>query len=86
VELPQIVTIDVQMWTPLRGRLHDFTTVEADTPVPPPRDAVEWQRWTEAVLGDVAERDRWQSGRYYFTTEAGGLGMVARDHWEYQAA
>jgi hypothetical protein len=86
VELPETVNIDVQMWTPLRGRLHDFTVVVADTPRPAPRDADEWHRWTEAVLVDVAERDGWQSGRYYFTAEGDGLGIVARDHWEYQAA
>ncbi|WP_345418578.1 hypothetical protein [Pseudonocardia xishanensis] len=87
--LPDTLTVDVQMWTPLRGRLHDFTTLECDTPRPLPRDDDEWHRWAVAVLDAVARRDDWQPGRYYFRAEvlddAGRQAEVlTQDHWEYR--
>jgi hypothetical protein len=93
--LPATLSIEVQRWTPMRGRLHQFTTVVADTPQPPPRDADEWHRWSEALLTSVAERDAWQSGRYHYRVQTPRdpdridadpeSGAIIQDHWEYSA-
>jgi hypothetical protein len=87
--LPEELTIDVQMWTPLRGNLHPFTSVVCETPDPAPRDGDEWKRWAAASLLAVADRDHWQPGRYYFRAEITDdadrtAEVLAQDHWEYR--
>ncbi|WP_181783706.1 hypothetical protein [Pseudonocardia pini] len=87
--LPETLDIDVQMWTSLRGHMHDFTTVVCDSPDPAPRDADEWHRWAEAHLLAVADRDGWQPGRYHFRAEIKDAvdrtaEVLTQDHWEYR--
>lgn len=87
--LPETLNIDVQMWTSLRGRLHDFTTVVCDAPDPAPRDTDEWHRWATEYLQVVAETDGWQPGRYYYRAEVRDdadrtAQVLMQNHWEYR--
>jgi hypothetical protein len=88
-ELPETLSIDVRMWTSLRGRLRDFTTVVVDAPDPAPRDAAEWRRWATEYLRVVAEEDGWQPGRYYYRAEVRNESdrteqVITQGHWEYR--
>ncbi|GAA1878616.1 hypothetical protein GCM10009836_70000 [Pseudonocardia ailaonensis] len=82
------IALEVRMWTPLRGRLHDFTTVVCDAPDPAPRDTDEWHRWAVAHLEEVAPRDGWQPGRYHYRAEIRDEAervetVLSQDHWQY---
>lgn len=81
--------LDVQAWQPLRGTLHPISEIECDVPDPLPAAPDEWGAWAEACLLEVARRDGWQQGRYFYTIqERDHLGHPARelgnDFWEYE--
>lgn len=83
-----VVWLEVQMWTPLRGQLRPFTEVICDAPDPLPTDATTWQDWAAAYLDVVAAHDDWQAGRYHYSAERrdeGGhtLQVFARGYWEW---
>jgi len=91
VTQPSTIALEVRRWTPLRGRLHQFTTVICDIPEPGPRDADEWRRWAVANLEDIAPRDGWQAGRYHFRAEVRDetdhpVEVLAQDHWQYEGS
>lgn len=80
--------LDVHMWHPLRGALHPISEIECDVPDPLPQGFEEWHAWAETRLLEVARRDRWQHGRYFFTIqerdETGSqLRELGSDFWEY---
>jgi hypothetical protein len=64
-----VVWLDVQMWTGLRGNFHPFMDVSCEAPDPPPADPDEWTRWAAAHLAAVAEQEGWQAGRYHYSAE-----------------
>jgi len=85
-----VVWLDVQMWTGLRGTFHPFTDVVCDAPDPQPAESGDWQHWASAYLGLVAQQDGWQPGRYHYSAERrdeGGhtLEVFARGLWEWTA-
>jgi hypothetical protein len=64
-----VVWLDVQMWTGLRGNFQPFTEVVLDAPDPVPSSPDEWQHWVARSLAEVAAQDGWQAGRYFFSAE-----------------
>jgi hypothetical protein len=83
------VWLDVQMWTPMRGRMHPFTTVVCDAPDPAPRTTADWQTWAAAYLEIVAGKDDWQPGRYHYTAELRDDGgrtaqVFTRGQWNWR--
>lgn len=82
-----VVWLDLQMWTGLRGHLQPFTDVGCDAPDPPPHDTQGWQDWATAYLDVVARNEGWQPGRYHYTVERRDeqdhiLQVFARGYWE----
>lgn len=87
----ELVFLDVQMWTPLRGNYRPFTDVVCDAPDPAPTDVITWQHWAHDHLAAVAGHDGWQPGRYHFSVEHRDdadhtLQVFARGLWDYQPA
>ncbi|WP_246631301.1 hypothetical protein [Pseudonocardia nigra] len=83
-----VVWLDVQMWTGLRGTFHPFTDVACEAPDPLPAIEGEWQRWASQYLGVVAMQEGWQAGRYAYSAERrddGGhtLKIFARGQWQW---
>ncbi|MGD9987498.1 hypothetical protein [Pseudonocardia sp.] len=83
-----VVWLDVQMWTPLRGSMHPFTDIECDVPDPVPDVPLVWERWALDHLAAVASHDGWQPGRYHYTAERRDRGghaveVFARGYWEW---
>ena len=83
-----VVWLDVQMWTGLRGTFHPFLDVACDPPEPVPTVEGDWQTWAALNLEAVAAHERWQSGRYSYTAERrddGGRAMEVFAHgmWDW---
>lgn len=83
-----VVWLDVQMWTGLRGTFHPFLDVACDLPEPLPVAEGDWQQWAGLNLRAVAAHERWQPGRYHYTAEQrddGGhtLQVFAHSLWEW---
>ena len=85
-----VVWLDVQMWTGLRGAFHPFIDVACDAPEPLPAAPGDWQRWAGAHLDAVARHEGWQAGRYHYSAERRDddgrtLEVFARGLWELTA-
>ena len=83
-----VVWLDVQMWTGLRGSLQPLTDIECDAPQPAPDRLLSWEQWAVEHLTAVAARESWQAGRYHYTAERrDGAGhpveVFARGYWEW---
>lgn len=83
-----VVWLDVQMWTGLRGSLQPLTDIECDAPRPVPDSVLGWERWAVEQLAVVAVKEGWQPGRYHYTAEhrdrSGHTDEVfARGYWEW---
>ncbi|TCK20290.1 hypothetical protein [Pseudonocardia endophytica] len=82
--------LDVHQWQPLRGNLHPIADVECEPPDPAPDSPAGWHDWAGECLTEVADKDRWQSGRYHFTVqerddEGRNLNEIAQGYWEWAA-
>jgi hypothetical protein len=82
--------LDVHQWQPLRGNLHPIADVECEPPDPAPETPDAWHDWAAACLAEVADKERWVSGRYHFTIqerddEGHALDEIAQGYWEWSA-
>lgn len=85
-----VVWLDVQMWTGLRGHFHPFLDVACDAPDPLPALEGDWQRWAGAYLEAVAAHESWQPGRYSYSAERrddGGhtVEVFTRGQWDWRS-
>ena len=61
-----------------------------EPPDPEPASSAAWHDWAGECLTEVADKDRWQSGRYHFTIQerddAGrNLNEIAQGFWDWNS-
>lgn len=81
--------LDVHQWHPLRGALHPISEIECDVPDPLPQGFDEWHDWAMTRLLEVARRDGWQHGRYFFVIQERDvtghpMRELGKDFWDFE--